>query len=169
MCSSDLPREVITTTLSSMALGGIFDHVGGGFHRYSVDERWLIPHFEKMLYDNALLVPVYLECFLETRQELYRDVATRALEYVLRDMRSPEGGFYSAEDAGEVDREGEFYVWTPSQARAALPAHLSEPFIRLYGITEEGNFEGGTSVLCLTSEASWAEANSVKKIGRAHV
>lgn len=144
--------EAVNGTLDAMSCGGIFDQLGGGFHRYSVDAQWLIPHFEKMLYDNALLVPVFLEGFLRTGNERYRDVAARTLEYLLSEMRSPEGGFYSAEDAGEVGREGEFYVWTPKEVRELLGAERGERFMALYGVTEEGNFEHGTSALA-TSRA----------------
>ena len=157
-------REAIATTLTSMARGGLFDHVGGGFHRYSVDERWLIPHFEKMLYDNALLVSTYLDGYVETKQELYRDVAARTLDYLLRDMRSPEGGFYCAEDAGEVNREGEFYVWSATTIRGLLPEEVSESFMRRYGVTDEGNFEGGASVLHIPTGVTWAEATSGQMI-----
>ena len=154
------PREVVSNTLTSMARGGVFDHIGGGFHRYSVDERWLIPHFEKMLYDNALLVPAYLDGYVDTQQVLFRDVARQTLEYLLRDMRAPEGGFYSAEDAGEVNCEGEFYVWSVDQVRAVLPEEIASSCMRVYGVTEEGNFERGASVLHIPMGITWGDATS---------
>ncbi|MCX6115163.1 MAG: thioredoxin domain-containing protein [Proteobacteria bacterium] len=145
-------------TLSCMARGGIFDHVGGGFHRYAVDAEWLIPHFEKMLYDNALLVPVYLEAYQLTGTELYKAVAERTLDYMLRDMRDSAGGFYSAEDAGEVDKEGEFYAWKPEQIQALLGEELGARCCNLFGITEQGNFEHASSVLTISDPARWSES-----------
>lgn len=123
-------REMITTTLDAMASGGMYDHLGGGFARYSVDEKWLVPHFEKMLYDQALLLRPYLHASLVWRDERYRQVVHETIEYVLRELRSPEGGFYSAQDADSLDEaghshEGHFYVFTPDQVRRIVPAHLS--------------------------------------------
>lgn len=136
------PLTMVTTTLDRMAAGGIFDHVGGGFHRYSVDDRWLVPHFEKMLYDNALLAVCYLEAWQAIGREEYADVVRRTLDYLLRDMTDPRGGFYSGEDADSEEEEGKFYLWTSGEVRAALQPETAELFCRIYDVTEEGNFEG---------------------------
>ena len=140
-------REMITTTLDAMTSGGMYDHLGGGFARYSVDEKWLVPHFEKMLYDQALLLRPYLHASLVWRDERYRQVVHETIEYVLRELRSPEGGFYSAQDADSLDEaghshEGHFYVFTPDQVRRIVPAHLVELALDWYEITDAGNFEG---------------------------
>ena len=129
-------------SLKQMAQGGIYDQLGGGFHRYSVDERWLVPHFEKMLYDNALLARLYLETFQVTRDPFYREVAEETLAYLLRDMRDPQGGFYSAQDADSEGEEGKYYVWSTSEIRKILGAERAEWFCESYGITDQGNFEG---------------------------
>jgi uncharacterized protein YyaL (SSP411 family) len=143
--------EMVEVTLEKMAKGGIYDHLGGGFHRYSVDERWLIPHFEKMLYDNAFLSRTYFEAYQVTRKERYRKVAEEILHYVLREMRSPEGGFYSTQDADSEGEEGKFYVWTRDQIKEILGRDAGTPFCAYYGVTPQGNFEGGTSVLHIAS------------------
>jgi uncharacterized protein YyaL (SSP411 family) len=143
--------EMVETTLEKMASGGMFDHLGGGFHRYSVDERWLIPHFEKMLYDNALLCRTYVEAFQATGKERYRRVAEDILDYVLREMKSPEGGFYSAEDADSEGEEGKFYVWTRDQVKKVLGKELGIPFCAYYGVGQQGNFEGESSTLNIAS------------------
>ena len=134
--------ELVTDTLRHMAHGGIYDHLGGGFARYSTDERWLVPHFEKMLYDNALLARVYLNAFQATGETDMRDVAERTLDHILRDMRDPEGGFYSALDADSEGEEGVFYLWTPTQVRDVLKRELAALFERCYDVSEAGNFEG---------------------------
>lgn len=138
---------MVNETLKAMRRGGIFDQLGFGFHRYSVDERWLVPHFEKMLYDQALLAMAYLEAYRVTGREVHARTAKEIFTYVLRDMTAPEGGFYSAEDADTEGEEGLFYTWTPQEIRAALKADLAELFCHRYGVTERGNFEKGRSIL----------------------
>ena len=143
--------EMVEVTLEKMALGGIYDPLGGGFHRYSVDERWQIPHFEKMLYDNALLARTYFDTYQATRKEWCRHVAEEILEYVFREMRSPEGGFYSTQDADNEGEEGKFYVWTRDQIMEVLGKEMGNSFCDYYGVTSQGNFEGKLSVLNVTS------------------
>jgi hypothetical protein len=135
--------RMATRTLEMMARGGMHDQIGGGFHRYSVDERWLVPHFEKMLYDNAQLARVYLEAHQAAGDPSFRSVAEDVLDYVLREMTSPEGGFYSATDADSEGEEGKFFVWTPAEVREALgDAEAARLFGAAYDVTEAGNFEG---------------------------
>ena len=131
----------VERSLNMMHRGGIYDHLGGGFSRYSVDERWLVPHFEKMLYDNAILARAYLETWEYTRQDFYREVAQEILDYILRDMTGPQGGFYSAEDADSEGHEGRFYLWTWDEVHLALGKD-APLFCEYYGITPTGNFEG---------------------------
>ncbi len=133
-------------TLDSMRAGGIFDHVGFGFHRYSVDEKWLVPHFEKMLYDQALLAMAYTEAGLASGADRFGRVAGEIFEYVVRDMKSPEGGFYSAEDADSEGGEGVFYTWTPREISEVLGADNAEIYCRALGVTHRGNFEDGRSI-----------------------
>ena len=144
---SDEIQTIIATTLDAMASGGMYDHIGGGFSRYSVDEKWLVPHFEKMLYDQALLAKIYLHAGIVFGRQTWLDVATEIIDYVLRDLRHPEGGFFSAEDADSLDddghsHEGHFYVWSKQQFYDVLPSDLAEQAIEWYEITEQGNFEG---------------------------
>ncbi|MGE3263581.1 MAG: thioredoxin domain-containing protein [Bacteriovoracia bacterium] len=146
-------------SFEAMACGGIFDQLGGGFHRYSTDERWLVPHFEKMLYDNSLLAFSYLEAFQCTGKKIFSDVARATLDYLLRDMLSPEGAFFSAEDAGDVKREGDFYVFSFGELKSALGEDFEE-FRRIYPVSQAGNFEHGTNILHLASAADWAESRS---------
>ena len=129
-------------TLEKMATSGMYDQLGGGFHRYSTDRRWMVPHFEKMLYDNALLARVYVNAFQLTRNPLYQRIAQETLDYVLRDLTSPDGGFYSAEDADSEGREGAFYVWRASEIRSALPKEEAEVVSTHFGVSDHGNFEG---------------------------
>jgi len=139
-------EEFALKTLSKMAKGGIFDQLGGGFHRYSTDTQWLVPHFEKMLYDNALIPVVYVEAFQITNNPFYLDVVKKTLNYVLREMTSPEGGFYSAQDADSEGEEGKYYVWKKSEIEEILgkDSHVFCPF---FDVTDGGNFEGNT-ILC---------------------
>ncbi|MCQ6280567.1 thioredoxin domain-containing protein [Bacillus sp. EB600] len=134
--------NMVVRTLTGLARGGIYDHVGYGFSRYSTDEKFLVPHFEKMLYDNALLAIAYLETFQVTKNEPFKIAAEEIFTYVLRDMQHHEGGFYSAEDADSEGEEGKFYVWTPSEIRLVLGDDLGSLFCHVYDITESGNFEG---------------------------
>ncbi|NOU89755.1 DUF255 domain-containing protein [Paenibacillus sp. LMG 31460] len=134
--------EIVEKTLDSMHRGGMFDHIGFGFSRYSVDEKWLVPHFEKMLYDNALLIMTYIEAYQVTGKEKYAEVAEQIITYVLRDMTDEGGAFYSAEDADSEGVEGKFYVWTPDEVEDVLGIEEGDLFSELYDITESGNFEG---------------------------
>jgi uncharacterized protein YyaL (SSP411 family) len=138
--------EMACKTLDSMAGGGIYDHLGGGFARYSTDAFWLVPHFEKMLYDNAGLAQAYLEAYQLTGEADYATIARETLDYVLREMTSPEGGFYSAEDADSEGVEGKYYVWTPAEVQAVLGEADAPMFCAYYDITPGGNFEHGWSI-----------------------
>jgi len=129
-------------TLDRMAMGGMYDQLGGGFHRYSTDARWLVPHFEKMLYDNALLTLAYLEAFQATGEPFYRDVVEETLAYVKREMTSPAGPFYSTQDADSEGEEGKFFVWSAAEIEEVLGSDLATVFNYVYGVTPEGNWEG---------------------------
>ncbi|KOA21428.1 glycosyl hydrolase family 76 [Clostridium homopropionicum DSM 5847] len=134
--------DMVTKTLDSMYKGGIFDHVGFGFSRYSTDEKWLVPHFEKMLYDNALLTLAYTEAYTATGKSLYKEIAEKTISYILRDMKHENGGFFSAEDADSEGVEGKFYVWDYKEIIKELGKEDGELYCKYYGITENGNFEG---------------------------
>ncbi|HEX2474617.1 MAG TPA: thioredoxin domain-containing protein, partial [Lacipirellulaceae bacterium] len=136
------PLDMVRLTLDRMAAGGIYDHLGGGFARYSVDARWLVPHFEKMLYDNALLAEAYLDAYLLTGDANYARVLRETLNYVVRDMTDPSGGFYSTEDADSEGHEGLFYTWTPDEIEAVLGEERGATFGRVYDVSDIGNFEG---------------------------
>jgi uncharacterized protein len=178
-------REVVERTLDAMAAGGIYDQLGGGFARYSVDAGWLVPHFEKMLYDNALLGRAYLHGWQACGHERYRRVTEETLDWMLREMRGPEAGFYSALDADSEGEEGRFYVWTPEQIRAALenpapapspapppancikfPRQQLENLMQFYGVTEGGNFEGA-NILHLAEGVDAAEPDGLAEMRQA--
>ena len=133
--------EMVTHTLTKMAQGGIYDHLGGGFHRYSVDEKWLVPHFEKMLYDNAQLVRIYAQVYCVTGEPLFKQVVDETMTYLMREMLHTEGGFYSTQDADSEGEEGKFFVWTEEEISQILGEESSEIFCRIYDVSEEGNFE----------------------------
>src|SRR5207245_10026443 len=134
--------SLVTTTLDKMARGGMYDQIGGGFHRYSVDAQWLVPHFEKMLYDNALLTVAYLEAYQATRDPFYRQIVEETLDYVLAEMTGPEGSFFSTQDADSEGEEGKFYVWSPEEVQAILGKEDAELFTDVFDVNPGGNWEG---------------------------
>ncbi|WP_372638370.1 thioredoxin domain-containing protein [Fodinibius sp.] len=137
--------EMVEQTLIRMRLGGLFDHIGGGFHRYSTDREWLVPHFEKMLYDQAMLLMAYTEGWQCTGRPLFKQTAEEIVSYLMRKMHHPDGGFYSAEDADSEGEEGKFYVWSPADIRETLPPPEAELAIEIFNITEEGNYRDEAS------------------------
>ncbi len=147
--------EMVELTLHKMAYGGMYDQVGGGFHRYSTDAYWLVPHFEKMLYDNALLARLYLHAWQITGNPLYRRITEETLDYVLREMTDPAGGFYSAQDADSEGVEGKFFVWTPDELRPLL-GEDADLIMDYYGVTERGNFEGSNILNVTLPPADYA-------------
>lgn len=147
-------HDLLELTLNKMAQGGIHDQIGGGFARYSVDRQWLVPHFEKMLYDNALLARLYLEASLVYENDYYKTVGKNVLEFVLRELMSVDGAFYSSLDADSQGEEGKFYVFTPREIDEILPADEATFACQVYGITPFGNFEHQTTVLNLTDTPS---------------
>ena len=138
----DKALAMVTYSLEKMARGGIYDQLGGGFHRYAVDAVWLVPHFEKMLYDNAQLIRVYLHTYQVTGDEFFKRIAVECLEYVCREMLDPSGGFYSTQDADSEGEEGKFFVWTPEEICEVLGEDLGREFGRAFDVTAGGNFEG---------------------------
>jgi uncharacterized protein len=140
--SDQFSIEIVRHTDRRMAEGGLYDQLGGGFHRYSTDARWLVPHFEKMLYDNALLSRHYLHAYQATGEEFFRRVVEETLDYVTREMTGPEGGFYSTQDADSEGVEGKFFVWGKREIEELLGAEDARLFNAFYGVTESGNFEG---------------------------
>ncbi len=137
---------MVGDTLLAMARGGLYDHIGGGFHRYTVDERWAVPHFEKMLYDNALLIELYSEAYEVQEAELYKRVVEESVGYLLRDMRGAEGGFYAAEDADVGGEEGTCYLWSMEEVKQILGEERGEVFCRYFSMTPGGNFEGSNTL-----------------------
>jgi uncharacterized protein len=135
--------QMVRVTLDRMADGGIYDHVGGGFHRYSTDDRWLVPHFEKMLYDNALMTMAYVEAYQATASPLHRQIVEETLAYVRREMTAPDGAFFSTQDADSEGEEGKFYVWTLEEVEALLGKEDADAFAYVYDVSAEGNWEGG--------------------------
>ena len=142
-------RDAAVLTLDAMSRGGIHDQVGGGFHRYSVDARWSVPHFEKMLYDNALLAPVYLHAYQVSGRDDLLEVCTRTLDYMARELRLTGGGFAASQDADSPGGEGAFFVWTPAQLRDVLGVDDGALAARVFGVVDGGNFEHGTTVLSM--------------------
>ncbi|MFQ3536826.1 MAG: thioredoxin domain-containing protein [Aggregatilineales bacterium] len=145
--------DVVTFTLKKMARGGIYDQIGGGFHRYSVDRLWLVPHFEKMLYDNAQLSRLYLHAWQATGDLFFKRIAEDIYDYLLREMQAPEGGFFSSTDADSEGQEGKFFIWSSAELRAALPPEVAESAIAYWDVTESGNFEGH-NILHMPAEPS---------------
>ena len=139
--------NMITFTLKKMAEGGIYDHLGGGFHRYSVDNKWLVPHFEKMLYDNAMLAKVYIQAYQITKNDFFKKIAFETLDYLLREMTDPEGGFYSASDADSEGEEGKFFVWSKDEIEKVLGKEKAKIICRYYNVSKVGNFEGDKNIL----------------------
>ncbi len=150
--------EMVSHTLTQMRLGGIYDHIGFGFARYSTDREWLVPHFEKMLYDQAMLCMAYTEAYQITKENLFKQTAEEILEYVLRDMTHPEGGFYSAEDADSEGEEGKFYLWTIEEIRNVL-SDDAKFFIKLFNIEDGGNLPAGEAGWTDESKAIMTETN----------
>ena len=145
--------EMVNLTLKKMARGGIYDQLGGGFHRYSTDASWLVPHFEKMLYDNALLSRLYLHAYQATREPEFARIAQETLDYVLREMTDEEGGFYSTQDADSEGVEGKYFVWDPEEIQNVVGYKLGNVVCHYYNVTSAGNFEGN-SILHVTKEAT---------------
>jgi uncharacterized protein YyaL (SSP411 family) len=152
-------QDIVERTLEQMFKGGMFDHIGGGFSRYSTDEKWLVPHFEKMLYDNALLAYAYLEAYQLSRRPLYRDIAKRILDYVLRELTDGQGGFYCGQDADSEGVEGKYYVFSPQEIKQAVGKTESDIFCQWFDITSKGNFEG-ESIPNLIKNERYEETNA---------
>ncbi len=155
--------KMVEKTCQKMASGGIYDHLGGGFHRYTVDTIWLVPHFEKMLYDNAQLARIYLHLFQATKNEFYKTVAVETLEYVKREMLDPKGGFYTAQDADSEGVEGKFFVWTPEEVSKVLGETDARIFNFYFDVSEHGNFEETNILNVKNSSAETAEALKISE------
>ena len=154
--------QVVHTTLQNMVFGGLYDQIGGGFYRYCVDKNWEIPHFEKMLYDNALLIAAFSKAWMRYRYRIYRDVVYESIAWALSDLKDPKGGFYASYDADSEDGEGAFYLWKSSEIEAILGKTLSDTFCRVYGVTETGNLPNGMSHLRLCAK-TYKERSNLKK------
>ena len=159
---SERALDIVKKTAEKMANGGIYDQLGGGFHRYSVDAVWLVPHFEKMLYDNAQLIRIYLHLFQITKEEFFKRVAVETLEYVRREMLDASGGFYSTQDADSEGVEGKFFVWTPEEIAEILGADEARVFNSYYDVSEAGNFEE-KNILNVKNPAASAPGSEAKK------
>ena len=158
---NDRALPMLELTLEKMARGGIYDQVGGGFHRYSTDTFWLVPHFEKMLYDNALLARLYLHAWLATGRSLYRRITEETLDYVLREMTGEHGGFFSATDADSEGEEGKFFIWSPDEIEAVLGGEDAALFNGFFGVTQRGNFEGANILNITARAADFAERQGI--------
>ena len=154
--------HMVTLTLEKMAKGGIYDQIGGGFHRYSTDNKWLVPHFEKMLYDNALLSQVCLHAYIVTGMAMFRRIAEETMDYVLREMTSPEGGFYSTQDADSEGIEGKYYLWTYDEVTNILGKETANIVNDYFNITSQGNFEG-RNILHISSNLPVEESDIIKQ------
>ncbi|MEJ9151369.1 thioredoxin domain-containing protein [Bacillus smithii] len=159
MTGEESALKMAEKTLDSMAAGGIYDHIGGGFSRYSTDGMWLVPHFEKMLYDNALLMYAYTEAYQITKNERYRRIVLEIADFVAREMTHPEGGFYSAIDADSEGEEGKFYVWSKEEIMDVLGEETGTIFSELYHVTDQGNFEGKNILHLLQTDLETIAAN----------
>jgi uncharacterized protein YyaL (SSP411 family) len=159
----ELAKRSVVKTLDEMLAGGIRDHLGGRFHRYSTDRVWLVPHFEKMLYDNALLAKLYTEAYQETGRDEYRRVVQETIGWILGEMTDPGGGFYSAQDADPSEGEGIYYTWTPEEVAGSIGTRPAEAFNRSYGVTKNGNFEGRTILHIVTGNPTAKEAKGLEK------
>jgi uncharacterized protein YyaL (SSP411 family) len=157
--------EMVTKTLDKMALGGIYDQVGGGFHRYATDAIWLVPHFEKMLYDNAQLARVYLHAYQVTSNEFYKGICVETLEYVRREMTDASGGFFSSQDADSEGEEGKFFVWTPEEINEVLGDADAREFCVTFGVTAQGNFES-QNILTLKDPVATAPGSDTHATAR---
>ena len=158
---NDRSLSMLELTLEKMARGGIYDQIGGGFHRYSTDAFWLVPHFEKMLYDNALLARLYLHGWLATGRSLYRRIAEETLDYALREMTGEHGGFFSATDADSEGEEGKFFVWTPGEIETVLGAGDAALFGAFFGVSQRGNFEGANILNIPVKAADFAQRQGI--------
>jgi uncharacterized protein YyaL (SSP411 family) len=157
-------KQIVTLTLDKMAAGGIYDHLGGGFARYSVDARWLVPHFEKMLYDNSLLASLYADAFRLWGTQTYAQVTRETLDYILVQMTDATGAFYSTEDADSEGEEGKFYVWTMNEIQQVLGAERAKEFSAVYDVSAKGNFEGHSILNLPKSIAEYATANAINEL-----